>query len=76
MAALHKCTAECGKVITWRFAICSSCEEKYGKSAKQWPPWLRARWNMIQRERRQAKRIQEHEIEAGLNDEVYDVSTT
>jgi hypothetical protein len=69
----HKCTAGCGKVITWRFAICSDCEEKYGKSARNWPDWLRTRWNMIQRERRQDKRVISHEIESGLNDEVFNV---
>ena len=70
-SAPHKCTAGCGKVITWRFAICSDCEKVYGNRATGWPDWLRERWNMTQRERRQNKRVQMHEVEAGLNDEVF-----
>ena len=58
----HKCKAGCGKTITWRFAICSDCEKKYGKSAKEWPDWLRYRWNEEQRKRRRDAREREMTI--------------
>lgn len=69
----HTCTAGCGKVITWRFAICSDCEKIYGNRATEWPDWLRARWNMIQRERRQYKRIKANEVTFGINEEILNV---
>jgi hypothetical protein len=69
----HTCTAGCGRIITYRFAICTNCEDIYGSRATGWPDWLRARWNMIQKERRQNKRIAIHEMESGLNDEVLNV---
>lgn len=53
--AQHKCLV-CGKPITYTFAICSSCEAQYGKSAKSWPSWLRFLWADTQRERRQEKK--------------------
>lgn len=60
---MHKCLGEsCNKAITWRFAICNSCEETYGNSAKIWPAWLRFLWNDIQRERRRNKVIRQKEI--------------
>lgn len=61
MSGYHKCIA-CPNWITYRFAICADCEKKYGRSAKKWPEWLRFLWNDIQKERRRAKRIREHEI--------------
>lgn len=70
MAEPHRCTAGCGRVITYRFAICASCEEIYGNKATEWPEWLRFSWNNIQRMRRQKKRIIAHEVFSGLSDEV------
>ena len=61
MSGYHKCIA-CSNWITYRFAICADCEQKYGRSAKEWPDWLRFLWNDIQKERRRAKRIRDHEI--------------
>jgi hypothetical protein len=58
----HTCLAGCGRSITWRFAICSSCEEIYGNSSIHWPAWLSFLWNSEQRLRRQDKRIREHEL--------------
>jgi hypothetical protein len=62
MPRYHKCLAGCGRRITWRFAICSSCENKYGNSARDWPQWLRYLWNDEQRERRQNTRVLTNEI--------------
>jgi len=76
MSSPHTCTAGCGKIITYRFAICADCESIYGRSALEWPPWLRERWNMIQRERRQERRIAHYECFSGLHDEVLDVAKT
>lgn len=61
MSGYHKCIS-CSNWITYRFAICAECEQKYGRSAKEWPDWLRFLWNDIQKERRRTKRIREHEI--------------
>lgn len=58
----HKCTAGCGKYITWNFAICSDCERIYGNKAKDWPEWLSDRWNAKQRERRRDAKIKKYEI--------------
>ena len=57
----HTCLV-CGKAITYRFAICASCESTYGRSPLKWPEWLRFLWNDIQRERRREKLIHTHEI--------------
>lgn len=63
MAGFHQCLGEdCTKWITYRFAICAKCEERYGKSARNWPDWLRFLWNDIQRNRRRNKRISMNEI--------------
>ncbi|MCK4819895.1 hypothetical protein KA005_29285 [bacterium] len=63
MAGFHQCLGEdCTKWITYRFAICAKCEERYGKSARNWPSWLRFLWNDIQRNRRRNKRISMNEI--------------
>ena len=63
MAGFHQCLGEdCTKWITYRFAICAKCEERYGKSARKWPKWLRFLWNDIQRNRRRNKRISMNEI--------------
>ncbi|HEC64225.1 MAG TPA: hypothetical protein ENI23_02920 [bacterium] len=61
MSGYHKCIA-CPTWITYRFAICAKCEQEYGRSAREWPKWLRFLWNDIQKERRRTKRIREHEI--------------
>lgn len=60
----HYCTAGCGKRITYRFAICSDCEKTYGRSATEWPAWLRESWNMTQRWRRTIIRARKHEVRA------------
>ncbi len=63
MAGFHQCLGEdCTKWITYRFAICANCEERYGKSARNWPSWLRFLWNDTQRNRRRNKRISMNEI--------------
>ena len=63
MAQQHKCLGEgCNKPITWRFALCSDCEKKYGSSPLEWDEWLRFLWNDIQRERRREKRQQDIEV--------------
>lgn len=63
MAGYHQCLGEdCNKWITWRFALCTNCEKRYGRSAKQWPPWLRFLWNDTQRERRRNKRVAQNEV--------------
>lgn len=52
----HKCLGEgCQKMITYRFAICASCEKIYGSKPLEWPEWLRYLWNEEQRERRKQK---------------------
>ncbi len=63
MGGYHKCLGEdCGKWITYRFAICANCEQRYGNRAVGWPDWLRFLWNDIQRDRRRNKRIMKNEI--------------
>lgn len=63
MAGFHQCLGEdCTKWITYRFAICANCEKRYGRSARNWPDWLRFLWNDIQRNRRRNKRISMNEI--------------
>lgn len=57
----HTCLT-CSQWITYRFAICSKCEKIYGRSAKEWPEWLRFLWNDTQKERRRNKKIRQHEI--------------
>ena len=57
----HRCLV-CEKSITYRFAICTNCEDKYGRSPLGWPEWLRFLWNDTQRERRMHRRIRRHEI--------------
>ncbi len=59
---VHTCLAGCGKVITYRFAICAECEKKYGKSPHTWPEWLAFLWRDEQRLRRQHKRVVTHEV--------------
>jgi hypothetical protein len=59
---MHKCLAGCGQVITWQFAICAKCERTYGRSARNWPEWLRFLWNDTQRNRRRIRRIKRHEV--------------
>lgn len=73
----HKCLAGCGKSITWRFAICSECEQEYGSKPEEWPEWLRFLWNDIQRERRQERAqirfeadLEEYENEENKNGRV------
>jgi len=61
----HKCL-NCGKPITWTFAICSNCEKKFGNSSKEWPDWLRFLWAQTQRERRQDKNIITNELDLDL----------
>lgn len=61
MYSQHKCL-NCGKPITYRFAICSDCEKIFGNRAVDWPDWLRFMWNDIQRERRRNKKVRNYEI--------------
>ncbi len=63
---LHKCLAGCGRIITWQFALCRSCEKRYGSSPLNWPDWLRFLWRDVQRERRQTVRVLEHEVPFGV----------
>ena len=58
----HTCMAGCGKRITWRFAICAKCEDVYGRSARQWPEWLRFLWQDEQRQRRKNKKFMDNEV--------------
>ena len=58
----HLCLAGCGRAITWRFAICAGCEKEYGRSPNDWPEWLAFLWRDEQRQRRQNKRIGDHEV--------------
>ena len=71
MAGFHQCLGEnCGRWITYRFAICAECEGRYGRSARKWPDWLRFLWNDTQRERRRNKRISKNEVSfADLSEE-------
>jgi len=64
----HKCLAGCGQTITWQFAICSKCEMKYGSSPYRWPAWLRYLWRQTQKERRQTKKQNLHEINLDITD--------
>ena len=70
---VHRCLAGCGRAITWRFAICSECEKIYGRSPHQWPQWLAFSWQDIQRQRRQTKRVLQHEM--SFSDLPRDVAT-
>jgi len=68
----HTCLGCDDTWITYRFAICTKCEQVYGRRATQWPDWLRARWNMTQKERRSNRRnsinsVSFSELEAGLS---------
>lgn len=68
MAPHHKCIA-CRKTwITYRFAICTKCEEIYGNRALGWPEWLRFSWNDIQRERRRERRQRQFEVPLSVID--------
>lgn len=58
---MHRCLV-CGKTITWRFAICTDCEQIYGSKATGWPEWLRFMWADEQRERRRARQSQVFEV--------------
>ena len=60
--SFHVCLGCNETRITWQFAICTDCEEKYGRSALDWPDWLRESWNMEQRERRRIKKQKLYEI--------------
>lgn len=62
---MHRCL-NCGKPITYTFAICSGCEKKFGNSSREWPDWLRYLWAQTQRERRAHKNINEYEIDMDL----------
>lgn len=69
----HKCLAGCGQNITWRFAICSNCEEIYGRSPYDWPDWLSYLWREEQRERRRNARANENEISFTELEEEFDM---
>lgn len=55
------CCLNCGKPITWQFAICSECEKTLGHGPKEWPSWLTFMWRDEMRLRRQDKRIAKYE---------------
>jgi len=57
----HKCI-NCGRSITWRFAICTDCEKIFGRKARDWPKWLRFLWNDEQRRRRKERKLTVNEI--------------
>jgi hypothetical protein len=63
----HSCLAGCGKIITWRFAICAECEKIYGSSPYDWPEWLRYLWRSTQKERRQIRK--QNAFEVNIDDE-------
>jgi len=71
----HRCLAGCGKTITWQFAICTSCEQKYGSGPKVWPEWLRFLWRDTQRERRQNQRQNRYEVNTDLQELGSDIKT-
>ena len=54
----------CGKKITWRFWLCSDCEEKYGrrKNDENRPKWVTFLVNEAARQRRAYDRDKENEI--------------
>jgi hypothetical protein len=58
----HVCIACLRKWITYRFAICTDCEEIYGSRATGWPEWLRFKWNDMQKSRRRDKKILANEV--------------
>jgi len=60
MSRSHKCLV-CGKVITWRFAICADCEKVHGSKPEGWPEWLQFLWRDEQRLRRRQKKIIRYE---------------
>lgn len=69
------CLAGCGKRITHNFAICRSCEKTYGRSAYEWPAWLRFLWNDVQREEYREQKIEEYEVPLSMvlgEDEICD----
>lgn len=72
----HKCLAGCGRVITWQFAICASCEAKYGNVARKWPLWLRYSWANVQKIRRQEKKIRANELSIDSSDLTLDQGET
>jgi hypothetical protein len=59
---MHFCLGGCGKMITWRFAICSECEKIYGNKIASWPEWLSFLWRDEQRKRRRESRVKKHEV--------------
>lgn len=67
MSEVHRCLAGCGKAITWRFAICKDCEQKYGTKPEKWPQWLQYLWADTQRERRDG--VEQNIYEANFDDE-------
>lgn len=61
---MHKCfSGNCEKMVTWRFALCSECEKKYGHKMSEWPPYLQYLWRDEQRMRRQDRRALKNEID-------------
>lgn len=66
MAYYHLCLGStltnCGKFITWNFALCTSCEEQFGRRAHEWPDWLRFLWQEEQKSRRRNKKQGQNEV--------------
>jgi len=61
----------CGKVITNGFDLCESCLQEYGRNKSQYPEWLKFLIADTNREIRQERRINQHEVsftDLGMND--------
>lgn len=52
----------CGKSVTYNFALCSPCIEKYGYYVDDWEEWLRFLWNDKQRSRRDSIEARKREF--------------
>lgn len=57
----HHCLV-CEKAITWQFAICTTCEQTYGRTSSEWPAWLSFLWRDQVRQRRRNKTIARREV--------------
>lgn len=52
----------CGKMIAGKRVLCPECSLIYGRTAKEWPAWLRFWVNDTVREIKQEIEIDKHEI--------------
>lgn len=60
MLKKHCCI--CQKIITNGFDLCESCLNEYGRDKTQYPEWLKFLIADNNREMRQERRINQHEI--------------